>query len=253
VVAIKQGIPLEVATYLGMHHIITLSTTSFTGMPHANTVAFASDERRLYFYSGEDTTLARNIRDNRRVSFTVDDYTSDWRKVRELQGVGSCEIGTSEHHADVLRIVREKFGNDFAPPPGNLYVVSPFEMHFVDFEYSKVAAAPEVYRQIYQLNVDPQPMAGAVSTTLNQLVFKTGDVIFRPGAGSGEYYVVTSGEVEIRAEGHGADQTVVRVGPGGMFGDQAALRGQRGNLTAHATLPTMLLAVDRDSVRDLSL
>jgi CRP-like cAMP-binding protein len=38
-----------------------------------------------------------------------------------------------------------------------------------------------------------------------------------------------------------------------MFGDQAALRGQRGQLTAYAVAPTTLLRLDRESVRDLMM
>lgn len=61
------------------------------------------------------------------------------------------------------------------------------------------------------------------------------------------------GEVEVRGEGYGADQTVTRVGPGELFGDQAALKGQRGAFTAHAVTSTVLLAVQREAMRDLLL
>jgi uncharacterized protein YhbP (UPF0306 family) len=251
--AVQQGIPSEVVSYLGLHHIITLSTSSFTGMPHANTVAFTSDAQRLYFYASADTTLVRNIKDNRRVSFTVDDYTKDWRKVRELQGVGGCDVGSPEDGNLAMTTMRAKFGDGFTPPNGDLYVIRPFEMHFVDFDYSKVASAPEINRQTFQFTPLPPPTAMPMSTELPRLTFDANAVIFRPGDSHGDYYVVIGGEVEIRAEGHGADQTVVRVGPGGMFGDQAALRGQRGQLTAHAIKPTTLLTVDRESVRDLMM
>jgi CRP-like cAMP-binding protein len=69
----------------------------------------------------------------------------------------------------------------------------------------------------------------------------------------GQYYVVVEGEVEIRGEGFGADQTVARVGPGQLFGDQGALRGQRGVFTAHAVTRTTLLAVEREAIRDMLL
>src|SRR4029077_17664166 len=99
----------------------------------------------------------------------------------------------------------------------------------------------------------PVPSRGAVSTSLDRLSFDTGQVIFRPGDKMGHYYVVVEGEVEIRAEGYGADQTVARVGPGQLFGDQGALRGQRGVFTAHAVTRTVLLAVERETMRDLLL
>jgi CRP-like cAMP-binding protein len=61
------------------------------------------------------------------------------------------------------------------------------------------------------------------------------------------------GWVEIRGEGFGADQTVVRVGPGQIFGDRAAIKGQRGAFTAHAVSPTVLLGVEREAMRALFL
>jgi len=38
-----------------------------------------------------------------------------------------------------------------------------------------------------------------------------------------------------------------------MFGDQGALFGQRGGLTAHAVVPTVVLAVEREAIRDMFL
>lgn len=63
--------------------------------------------------------------------------------------------------------------------------------------------------------------------------------------------MVIEGEIEIRAEGYGADQTVIRLGPGQFFGDQAVLRGQKGALTCHAVTRTNLLAVHRAALREL--
>ena len=85
-----RGIPGEVVEYLHRHHVITLSTSSFTGMPHADTVVYMNDAHSIFFFAGEGTQMLRNIKDSRYISFTIDDYTIDWRKVRELQGVGRC-------------------------------------------------------------------------------------------------------------------------------------------------------------------
>ena len=62
---------------------------------------------------------------------------------------------------------------------------------------------------------------------------------------------MVDGLVEVRREGFGADQTVTRVGPGQMFGDEPDGRRGRGLLTAHALEPTILLTVDPDAVRDM--
>lgn len=255
--AAERLIPSDVSEYLDLHHVITLSTASFTGMPHAATVVFVSDDERLYFFSPSESILARNIRDNRHVSFTVDDYTVDWSKVRELQGVGRCEPADAAAEPRVAEMTRRKMGQNFSVPPGVLYAVKPHEMHFVDYSYHHDLEAamqePSVRDRMIRFNGGAQaPARGAISTDLGRITFEPGQVIFRPGSGSGHYYVVVEGEVEVRAEGHGADQTVVRVRAGQMFGDQAALRGQTGQLTAHALTQTVLLAVERESIRDLT-
>ena len=105
---------------------------------------------------------------------------------------------------------------------------------------------------VFQIeDAPPPPSQGAVATDLDRLTYEPGEIIFRPGQSKGEYYVVIEGEVEIRSEGHGADQTVLRLGPGQFFGDQATLRGQQGQLTCHAVTRAVLLAVDRSALRDL--
>ena len=83
--------PVEVLSYLDLHHIITLGTASFTGMPHAATIAYVSDPSGVYFAMPQDELTLKNVAANRWASFTIDDYTPDFRKVRELRGVGRCE------------------------------------------------------------------------------------------------------------------------------------------------------------------
>jgi uncharacterized protein YhbP (UPF0306 family) len=248
--------PTDVAEYLRLHHVITLGTSSFTGMPHADTVIYANDDWRLYFFGIDSTTIARNVKASRYIAFTIDDYTTDWRKVRELQGVGQCQAADPGEEEWALWLCSQKFGAMFVRPAGVLFRVLPGEMHFVDYDYATVAtrAIPEITERMFSFeDATRAPHRGAVSTSLDQAVFEPGQVIFRPGDRAGQYYVVVQGEVEIRAEGYGADQTVARVGPGQLFGDQGALRGQRGVFTAHAVTRTVLLAVERETMRDLLL
>ena len=225
--------PVDVVEYLRLHHVVTLGTSSFTGMPHADTVIFLNDEWRLYFFALEDSTLLRNTRASHHASFTIDDYTTDWRKVRELQGVGRCDPATVEEDQWAGWLASQKFGAAFGRPPGVLLRILPIEMHFVDYDYATVTAPaiPQMTERFIQTEgLTTLPSHGAVSSSLDQLRFDAGQVIFRPGDLVGEYFVVVQGEVEIRGEGFGADQTVVRVGPGQIFGDQAALRGRTRSL-----------------------
>jgi len=245
--SVTTGIPEEVIEHLHRHHVITLSTSSFTGMPHADTVVYMSDAHSIFFFAGDGTQMLRNVKDSRRVSFTIDDYTVDWRKVRELQGVGRCLPATREQGAAAWSLYLLKFGAGSVRPP-----IVPHEMHFVDYDYARVSGQTSQIRRTFQIDDAPPPPAqGAVATDLDRLTYDPGQIIFRPGDSKGQYYVVVDGEVEIRGEGYGADQTVLRLGPGQFFGDQATLRGQQGALTCHAVTRSILLAVDRSALRDL--
>lgn len=253
VASITRGMASEVIQHLGRHHVITLSTSSFTGMPHADTVVYVNDADSIFFFAAEGAQMLRNIRDSRHVSFTVDDYTVDWRKVRELQGVGRCRPTTAEQSAAAWSLYLAKFGQGSARPPGLAYAITPHQMHFVDYDYAEVTGEPTQIRRTFQMDNAPAvPSRVGISTILDRLTYEPGQVVFRPGDSTGEYYVVIDGEVEICAEGYGADQTVLRLGPGQLFGDQAALRGQKGALTCHAVRRSILLAVDRESLRDLA-
>lgn len=250
---VTRTIPAEVTEYLRRHHVITLSTGSFTGMPHADTVVYMNDSHSIFFFASDGTQMLRNIKDSRYISFTIDDYTVDWRKVRELQGVGRCRPATEAQDGPAWSLYLSKFGPESVRPPGFLHSIVPGELHFVDYDYAVVAGQPSQIRsRIYQIADAPAPPSqGAVSTSLDLSTYEPDQIIFRPGDSSGHYYVVIDGEVEIRGEGYGADQTVLRLGPGKFFGDQATLRGQRGALTCHAVTRTTLLAVDRSALRDL--
>jgi nitroimidazol reductase NimA-like FMN-containing flavoprotein (pyridoxamine 5'-phosphate oxidase superfamily) len=251
--SVTRYIPGEVVEYLRRHHIITLSTSSFTGMPHADTVVYLNDARSICFFVGEGTQMLRNIKDSKHVSFTIDDYTVDWRKVRELQGVGRCRPVAPEQEAAAWSMYLSKFGPESVRPPGIMHAVTPSEMHFVDYDYAVVSGqSAQVRSRVFQIeDAPPPPSQGAVATGLDRLTYEPDEIIFRPGQSKGEYYVVIEGEVEIRGEGHGADQTVLRLGPGKFFGDHATLRGQQGALTCHAVTRVVLLVVDRTALRDL--
>lgn len=249
-----KAIPSEVQDYLRRHHIITVSTSSFTGMPHADTVVYASDDTSMYFVIGEGTQMLRNIKDSRHMSFTIDDYSVEWLKVRELQGIGRCLPATPDETELATLEYAAKYSDGFALPPGTLHRLVPQEVHFVDYDYATVAgqAVPEIRSRVIQIqDAPPVPSRAPIATTLDQHVYEAGEIIFEPGTSAGHFFVILDGEVEIRSEGYGADQTVVRLGPGKFFGDQQALLGQRGALTCHAVSRTVLLAVERESMRDL--
>jgi len=140
--------PPDVLAHLERHHVMTLSSSSFTGMPHADTVLYTHDARRIYFFAEAGSPLRRNVDDSRWVSFTVDDYTVDWRKVRELRGTGQCEPAAAARAADVWLMYLTKFGPGFTLPAGTLYVITPRQPRFVT-HHPALAGAREI-RQTFQ-------------------------------------------------------------------------------------------------------
>ena len=51
----------------------------------------------------------------------------DWRKVRELQGVGRCLPATREQDAVAWSLYLSKFGQESTRPPGILHTITPSE------------------------------------------------------------------------------------------------------------------------------
>jgi uncharacterized protein YhbP (UPF0306 family) len=212
---VTRGMPGEIVEHLQRHHVITLSTSSFTGMPHADTAVYMNDSHSIFFFAGEGTQMLRNIRDSRSVSFAVDDYTVDWRKVRELQGVGRCQSATKEQDAAAWSLYLSKFGQESVRPPGILHAIVPSEVHFVDYNYAAVPGQASQIRRTFQLDdVHPSPPQGAVAASLDRLAYEPGQIVFRPGDSPGEYYIVIDGEVEIQGARKVGDHVVMRVWSG---------------------------------------
>jgi hypothetical protein len=244
-------IPKQVLDYLYVHHVLTIATCTFTGMPHGATVPFASSPSGVYFAMDSNERTAQNIDANHYASFTVDDYTPDFRKVRELRGVGRCarvDDATEIEQVRVLFADKLPEHDNFA---GNLHRITPVEVHFVDFEYSEGVAVPRESNIVYAAAPEAAAMtAGAVSAQLEHLQFAPGEVIVHQGARSNRFFIIVDGEVEVRREGHGQDVVVTRHQSGQFFGEVGAFTGEPQTATFVAVVPTTVLAIDRSSLQD---
>ena len=244
--------PHEVLSYLDLHHIITLGTASFTGMPHAATIAYVSDEQGVYFAMPANELTLKNIAANKWASFTIDDYTPDFRKVRELRGVGRCGP------ADDLAIDRAMvlFAGKMSEMPKealvNMHLIRPLELHFVDFEYTAGVAVPMESTKVYATTEQAAAVPAPFSTQLEHLSFEPGQVIVRQGERSERFFIIVDGEVEVRREGHGQDVIVTRHGKGQLFGEVGALTGAPQTATFVAVVKTVVLSVDRSSFQDFA-
>jgi len=241
--------PAEVLTYLDLHHIITLGTASFTGMPHAATIAYASDGNGVYFSMPQNELTVKNIAANKWASFTIDDYTPDFRKVRELRGVGRCERVDELDTERAEALFAYKIPGMPKETLENLHLVRPLELHFVDYEYTAGVAVPMESTKVYA-STDSAAIPAPFSTQLQHLVLEPGEVIVRQGETSDRFFIIVDGEVEVRREGHGQDVIVTRHGRGQLFGEVGALTGAPLTATFAAVGTAVVMAVDRSAFQE---
>ena len=242
-------IPSEVLSYLDLHHVITLGTASFTGMPHAATIAYVSDPAGVFFSMHPDELTVRNIAANKWASFTVDDYTPEFRKVRELRGVGRSGRVDEADRGIALELFARKLPDLPQESLQNLHLIRPLELHFVDYEYTAGVAVPMESTKVYA-STDSAAVPAPFSTQLDHLVLEPGEVIVRQGERSERFFIIVDGEVEVRREGHGQDVIVTRHGPGQLFGEVGALTGAPQTATFVAVTKTVVMAVNRSSFQD---
>jgi hypothetical protein len=244
-------IPHQILAYLDLHHIITVATSSFTGMPHAATTAYVSSARGLYFAMPAGEPTLRNIDANHWASFTIDDYTPDFRKVRELRGVGrSGPVDDLAEQGQVRALFNDKFPGRPLAVLTNVWLITPLVLDFVDFEYTSGVAVPTESSIVYQAAPEMAAMPAGVNAQLSRLSLSAGDIIVRQGERSDRFFIIVDGEVEVRREGHGQDVIVTRHGPGQLFGEVGALTGAPQSATFVAAKPSVVLSIDRSSFQD---
>jgi hypothetical protein len=244
-------IPPTVQSYLDLHHIITIGTSSFTGMPHAATTAYVSNVRGLYFTMRREELTVRNIEANHFASFTIDDYTSEFRKVRELRGVGRCQrVEHPGERAEAVALFAGKFPGLPRQSLDNLQLVVPLVLDFVDFEYSAGVSVPVESSIVYQAAPEMSVAPAGINTQLARVHLEPGEIIVRQGERSNRFFIVVEGEIEVRKEGHGQDVIVSRHGPGQLFGEVGALTGAPQSATFVAATPAVVLSIDKSSFQD---
>jgi hypothetical protein len=246
-------IPAQVLEYLRGHHVITLGTASFTGVPHAATIAYASDRSGIFFSMPSEELTLSNIGANHWASFTIDDYTPDFRKVRELRGVGRVSgISDAAQWQAVARLFLEKLPGFPTDTLTNVQHVAPLELHFVDYQYDGGVKVPLESSIVYQA----APAAAAappdgLSAQLQHFRYEPGQVIVHQGERSDRFFIVVEGEIETRREGHGQDVVVTRHGPGQLFGEVGALTGAPQQATFTAVTSTVVMAIDRTAFQSI--
>jgi CRP-like cAMP-binding protein/nitroimidazol reductase NimA-like FMN-containing flavoprotein (pyridoxamine 5'-phosphate oxidase superfamily) len=250
-------LPEHVLEFIQTHSTLTLATASAAAVPHASAYLYVNDGPALYLWTRPETTTAQHLEQNPTVAFTIGDDVADPRQARGVQGTGECAVllnGT-----EIARVAH-LFGQRFPElSPGNtlsiaFYRISPSSLEFVD-NTSKGGRPPEgtfgaefhkeraysVYDRL------PRHEVESFVATLQTMRLQPGDVVVRQGGPADKYFIVAEGELEIVRD----DEDAERLGPGQFFGEMAIIRDTPRRATVRATQPTTLLALDRETFRDV--
>lgn len=252
-------VPQEVLEYLSEQSTLTLATASPAGVPRASTFLYVNDGPNLFFWTKPETITARHVEQNPVVSFAIDEYSPDLRQTKGVQGMGECNVLLDgEEIARVASLFGDKFP-DLSPGTTmsiSFFRITPTELELID--NTKVTSeAPEgrfgaeFHRErTYSVFNDlPAMSADTLSAILQPTRAGAGEVIVREGSPADKFFIVVEGEVEVLRD-EGATE-IAKLGPGHFFGEIAIMRDRPRSATVKATQPTTLLAMDRDTFRDL--
>lgn len=250
-------VPPHVVEFLRGQNTLTLATASAGGIPRASTYLYVNDGPNLYFWTKPHTTTARHLEQNPVVSFAVDDYSDDLRHTKGVQGSGECSVLLSgEQIARVADLFGQKFP-DLSPGATmsiSFFRITPTEIEFIDnteagAETSGDTFGAEFHRErSFSVYLDlPTISSETISASLQRMSVEAGEVIVREGGPADKFFIVTEGEVEVSR----GPEKIATLGPGHFFGEVAIMRDMPRSATITAAVPTQVLAMERDTFRDL--
>lgn len=254
-------VPAHVVEYLSAQNTLTLATASPSAVPRASTFLYVNDGPTLYFWTRPGTVTARHIEQNPIVSFAVDEYASDLRQTRGVQGSGECGVVLN---GETIARVADLFGQKFPSlSPGttmsiSFYRIVPTELQFIDNSASGGETEEGTFgadfsrERAYSVFSDlPMQRIESVSGELQTVKVQAGETVVRQGGPADKFFIVVEGAVEVEQEDESGSKSVASLGPGHFFGEVAIMRGTSRAATVRATAPTTLIAMDRDVFRDL--
>jgi uncharacterized protein YhbP (UPF0306 family) len=250
--------PATVLQFLQRNRTMTLATVSAGGVPRAGTFLYVNEGPTLYFWSRATTLTARHVHQNPTVAFTVDGPSDDLSQTQGIQGLGECSVILS---GEEIARVADLFGQKFPElAPGStmsisFFRVTPTELQFIDNTHSSGGGASggtfgaEFHRErSYSVITGlPTQLGDTFTAMLQPLSVPAGETIVREGAPADRFFVIVEGEAELVRGGHGPE----RLTRGQLFGEVAIMREQPRSATVRAVTDVRLLALDRDTFRDL--
>jgi uncharacterized protein YhbP (UPF0306 family)/quercetin dioxygenase-like cupin family protein len=252
-------LPVHVLEFMASHRTLTLATASSLSVPHAATFLYVNEGPRLYFWTRPETTTARHIESNPAVAFTIEEQSSEIRQASAVQGTGECAVLLrGEEVAWVARLFGEKYP-DLSPGDTlsiSFFRITPEEVDFVDHRASTGRSRDGGFgadfhtERAYSVFGDlPHEDVEQFVARLQTVRAQPGDVIARAGRPADKFLIVVDGRIELQTSPMEDGQSL---GPGHIFGEMAILRNTPRRAQIVATEPTTLLALDRETFRDLT-
>jgi uncharacterized protein YhbP (UPF0306 family) len=255
-------LPQHVLDYLAEQRTLTLATASSAGVPRATTLLYVNRGPTLYLWVRPETTTAKHVEQNPYVSFAIDDYVEDWRQTKGIQANGECGVVLGgEEIARAAMLFGQKFPDVSAGSSTmGIYFLKlvPTQLEFIDNSRASGEKSSEQfgveYRRESVLNVFsdlPEEAPEEITGQLQTIEVDAGEVLVRQGGPADKFFIVVDGELEVLREDDGQERSVGSVGPGRLFGEIAIMRDAPRAATLKAASPTRLLAIERDTFRNL--
>jgi uncharacterized protein YhbP (UPF0306 family) len=253
-------LPAHVLDFIQSHATLTLATASAGSVPHAGTFLYVNDGPKLYIWTRPSTTTAQHVEQNPSVAFTIDEQSPDISAARGVQGTGEAAvILRGEEIANAARLFGEKFP-ELAPGDTlsiSFFRITPTDIDFIDNSAGRGgkpsggAFGAEFHKQrSYSVFGDlPREEVEQFVVGLQTIRAEAGEMIVRTGSPADKYLIVLEGEVEVQTV---PGQEGERLTPYQLFGEMAIIRDTPRRATVTARAPTTLLAIDKDTFRELT-
>lgn len=127
----------DIQSYISSHSVCTLAVAEGNN-PSAHTVYYISDSGfRIYFESNPESDKIRILKNNSRVSLTIDEDYRDWRKVKGIQMFGRARIVDSREDSQLKEAFLKKFPQIKklgGIPKHHVFVeITPEKIYYLDF------------------------------------------------------------------------------------------------------------------------
>jgi cyclic nucleotide-binding protein/pyridoxamine 5'-phosphate oxidase-like protein len=254
-------LPEHVLEYLGDQATVTLATATPSGVPRAATLLYVNKGALFYMWVRPDSTTAKHVEANSLASFAIDQYSEDWGQTKGVQGNGECEVVLNgEEIAKAAMLFGQKFPNvSSGSSTTGIYFLklSATQAQFIDNSKAGEKSSEDFgvdYHADEVLNVWsdlPVGESGSIDAQLQEVSADAGEVLARQGGPADKFYIVVDGEIELIQENDGNEQQLGTFGQGHFFGEMSIMRDSPRSATVRAASASTLLAMERDTFREL--